>query len=637
MKNLHIYQNTLSNFFGDLAFIHNNEESTRCAFISEEKRAMKLYVPRFASVLEARLEFFANDTIENVEFSFVDLENENDVYFCSLDFLEVGLYFARIRIATAFGTFYGIRKGKRILFVRDASIKNTIQISVSRFDYPPPKRYLGGVIYHIFVDRFAKGTCNVPIKPSAKIEENWENGIPEYPEYPGAYLENNVFYGGTLYGITERLDYIASLGVSLIYLSPIFDAYSNHKYDTGDYMQVDAMFGGNEALQRLISEAKKRNIGIILDGVFNHTGSDSIYFNKKRTYTSLGAYQSKESPYFSWYEFQEYPDSYTCWWGIPILPRIHPDREECRRFFLGSGGVIEKYARMGIAGFRLDVADELSDDFIAGIKHVLCKNNPEALLYGEVWEDASNKVSYGVQKQYYLGKELDGVMNYPLRKALLSYVLTHDPSELFYVFHEIYPNTPKRILDVQMNLLGTHDTERILTALAGEHKSGASNAELCKKRMSAKERALGIKRLKMLYTVIATLPGIPTIYYGDEVGLEGYSDPFNRMPYPYGHEDRDLLSHYVKIGAVRKENSVYKCGEFSLVSLTGTHLVFYRKENLYVYLTVLNQSDRSMQISFSEQCEDLLRNQKETKFIISPISATIIKAKKEFEIQINEG
>ena len=637
MEKLHIRPNSLSDFFGDLRFIHNDEENARCAFTLEEKRSIKLLIPRFASVLEAKLEILINNTLENAFFSFVDLENGNDVYLCSLDFLKVGLYFARIRLETAFGTFYGIRNGKKILFVRDASAKNTVQISVSQFDYPAPERYLGGIIYHIFVDRFAKGTHNVPIKANAKIEENWENGIPEYPAYPGAYIENNIFYGGTLYGVAERLDYLAALGVSLIYLSPIFDAYSNHKYDTGDYMQVDEMFGGSEALQYLIAEAKKRNVGIILDGVFNHTGSDSVYFNKKGTHSSLGAYQSKESPYFPWYEFQDHPDAYTCWWGIPILPRIHPDREDCRRFFLGSGGVIEKYARMGIAGFRLDVADELSDDFIAGIKQVLCKNNPEALLYGEVWEDASNKISYGVQKQYYLGKELDGVMNYPLRKALLSYVVKHDPAELFYVFHEVYPNTPKRVLDMQMNLLGTHDTERILTALAGEHKDGMTNAERCQKRMNFEERMLGIRRLKMLYTVIATLPGLPMIYYGDEVGLEGYSDPFNRMPYPYGHEDNDLLSYYVKIGSVRRENSVYKSGDFLLVSLTESHLIFLREEESYVYLTVLNQSDHSLIISFTEQSEDLLTNQKETKYIISPISATIIKTKKEFEIQINEG
>ena len=634
MKKLYIQENSLSDFCADLRFVHNETENNRCAFLHDESRTLRLYVPRSASVLDATLEVACRGERKRKSFTFQEVLGANDVYSCSLDFLEMGLYFGCIRVFTAFGDFFGQRKGKTIHFVRDASVGDTIQLSVSHFAYPVPDRYFGGVIYHIFVDRFSKGKRKVPIKPGAKIEENWEDGGPEYPEYPGAYLENNCFYGGTLYGVAERLDYLSSLGVSLIYLSPIFEAYSNHKYDTGDYMQVDAMFGGNEALQHLIAEAKKRNIGIILDGVFNHTGSDSIYFNKNGRYPSLGAYQSESSPYFSWYSFQKHPDVYTCWWGIPILPRIHPDREECRSFFLGNGGVIEKYASMGVAGFRLDVADELSDDFIAGIKRVLSEKDPKSLLYGEVWEDASNKVSYGVQKQYYLGKELDGVMNYPLRKALLSYVLFRDTSELFYVFDEVYSNTPKRILDAQMNLIGTHDTERILTALAGEHRDDATNAELSKKRLSAEERRIGIKRLKMLYTAIATLPGLPMIYYGDEVGLEGYSDPFNRMPYPYGHEDFDLLAHYVKIGAIRRENSVYKQGDFSLITLTDVHMIFAREAGSYIYLTVLNQGDAPMKISFSCKSTDLLSEKKDTEFILDPISATIIKTKKEFQIQI---
>ncbi len=634
MKNLRIEQSSPSNFFGDLSFIHDERESDCCAFLSAEKRVLALRIAHTLGVTEAHFEVFAHGDRRSLPLTFEALCGADDIYQCSLQFLGVGLYFGRIRLLTAFGEFFGIRRGKRIQFVRDASVGDTLQISVSRFAYPAPDRYLGGVIYHIFVDRFAKGSRVIPPKVGAKIVENWENGVPEYPAYPGAYLENNTFYGGTLYGVAERLDDLAALGVSLIYLSPIFEAYSNHKYDTGDYMKVDSMFGGDEALRYLIDQAKKRGIGIILDGVFNHTGSDSVYFNKKGTYPSLGAYQSKDSPYFSWYSFQNFPQEYTCWWGIPILPRIHPDRKECREFFLGRDGVIEKYARMGIAGFRLDVADELSDDFIAGIKRVLSESDPKALLYGEVWEDASNKISYGVRKQYYLGKELDGVMNYPLRGALLSYVQKRDPSELMYIFDEVYPNTPKRILDAQMNLLGTHDTERILTALAAEHREGVGNTELAKKRMNAEERALGKRRLKMLYTVIATLPGLPMVYYGDEVGLEGYSDPFNRMPYPYGSEDMELLSHYKKIGAIRRENSVYKRGDFILLSLTDAHLIFGRESRSYVYLTILNQGEEPLRLSLSEESSDLISNEKGTAFCISPLTATIIKTKKNFKLRI---
>ncbi len=634
MENLRIDHNVVSHFFGDLTFLHGASENTSCAFLSSEKRALLLYVPHTMAVMDAFFELQANEVHLSQPFFFDSIVGTMDLYRCDLGFLNVGLYFGRIRLTTAVGEFFSIRRGKRIEFVKNSMVGSTLQISVSRFAYPAPDRYLGGVIYHIFVDRFSKGSRVVPKKETARIVDNWENGVPEFPAYPGAYLENNTFYGGTLYGVAERLDELLSLGVSLIYLSPVFEAYSNHKYDTGDYMKVDSMFGGDEALAFLIAEAEKRGIGIILDGVFNHTGSDSVYFNKKGTYPTLGAYQSKESPYFSWYSFQKHPDEYTCWWGIPILPRIHPDREDCREYFLGNGGVIEKYACMGIAGFRLDVADELSDDFIAGIKQVLCENDPKSLLYGEVWEDASNKVAYGIRKQYYLGKELDGVMNYPLRKALLAYVLHQDPSELFYIFDEVYPNTPKRILDVQMNLLGTHDTERILTALAGEHREGTTNAELAVKRMTKEERALGTKRLKMLYTVIATLPGMPMIYYGDEAGLEGYADPFNRMPYPYGNEDHELLSHYKNIGMIRRKNSVYKRGDFSLITLTDTQMIFLRKSRMSAYLTVLNQGTDPLMLSFSEQATDLLSGEKGTLFSVTAASATILKTKKSFELQL---
>lgn len=634
MKNLRIEENACAHFYADLQFVHDNAVTDRCAFVSKERRALILRVPRSICLINAFLEISVHDERKSIPLFFDSLDAETELYCCDLACLNVGLYFGYIRITTIFGTFCSMRQGTRLYFSKNEAFGDTLQISVSDFLNPVPDRYFGGAIYHIFVDRYAKGSHPVPQKAGARIVENWENGVPEFPAYPGAYLENNTYYGGTLYGVAERLDDIAALGVTLIYLSPIFEAYSNHKYDTGDYMHVDSMFGGDDALQYLVNEAKKRGIGILLDGVFNHTGSDSIYFNKKGTYPSVGAYQSKESPYYSWYSFQRYPEVYECWWGIPILPRIHPDGEECRAYFLGQGGVIEKYARMGIAGFRLDVADELSDDFIAGIKHTLCAHDPKSLLYGEVWEDASNKIAYGIRKSYYLGAELDGVMNYPLRKALLTYVIDHESDELRYVFCEVYPNTPKRILDAQMNLLGTHDTERILTVLGEEDVSGLSNADLAIKRMMPERRALAKKRLKMLYTVVATLPGLPMIYYGDEVGLEGYADPFNRMPYPYGNEDLDLLLHYRRIAEIRTKNKVYKCGEFALIAITDTFLVFSRTEGAYAYLTVLNQDLCPLRMMFTERGIDLLSGTKGQKLDIQPLSATIIKIRKNFEFEI---
>ena len=385
----------------------------------------------------------------------------------------------------------------------------------------------------------------------------------------------------------------------------------------------------------MIKKAREYGIGIILDGVFNHTGSDSVYFNRYGTYDSVGAYQSRESEYYSWYDFQDYPNKYTSWWGIDILPRIHPDKPECRRFFVGEDGVIAKYARMGIDGFRLDVADELSDDFIAGIKAVLNRYNKESVLYGEVWEDASNKIAYDTRKRYYLGAELDGVMNYPIRKGILDFLTASDPAALRYALGTVTNNAPKRIRDMQMNLLGTHDTMRILTALGGEKSQGRSNEYLSKKRMNDLERGIAKRRLRMAYTILATIPGIPTIFYGDEAGLEGYHDPFNRMPYPWGKEDQNLIQFYRKIGKIRRDNCVYCDGDFKLLVLDERLLVFSRRKNDDVFITAVNNSGMSINIEFAKDAQAMITtsiNDGKKKFEIPAYTAEIFKTEYKNEI-----
>ncbi len=633
MDHFRIQKESITCFYGDILFIHGKIPNKRRAFLINESRSMLLRIPRIYGVLDSFFEYNADGEQKIIPFKFHAFSHAEDELLASLSTLKVGLYFGRIHLKTALGDFYGVSQNGRIFFSREIDPHGTVQISVSSFS-SRNNTYLGGAIYHIFVDRFAKGKRKVEKKPGAIVVEDWSKGIPEYPEYPGAHLENNTFYGGTLYGVAEKMDYFVSLGVSLLYLSPIFEAYSNHKYDTADYMTVDRMFGGERALRHLIKEAEKRGIGILLDGVFNHTGSDSIYFNKNGTYPSLGAYQSTESPYYSWYEFSKHPDSYECWWGIPILPRIHPDRYACGEFFLGDKGVIKKYMDMGIAGFRLDVADELSDHFISGIKKRLLETNRNALLYGEVWEDASNKIAYGVRKKYYLGKELDGVMNYPLRTALIAYFKDQSTDALDFYINEIFANMPKHVADAQMNLLGTHDTIRILTALGGESPEGYSTEALSKKKMTSEQYEHGKKVLKMLYTVIATLPGLPTIYYGDEVGLEGYADPFNRLPYPHGNEDVDLLSHYRQIGMLRKRHSVYKKGDFALLSLTKEHFIFMRRARSSAYITVANQSDEVLALSFEAPAVDLLSGKSSTELCVMPQTATVIRTSKNFKLKI---
>ena len=272
------------------------------------------------------------------------------------------------------------------------------------------------------------------------------------------------------------------------------------------------------------------------------------------------------------------------------------DTESYRKFILGDGGVIEKWVKKGIDGFRLDVADELSDEFLRILNKKLKGINPHGIIYGEVWEDASNKIAYGTRKRYFLGNELDSVMNYPFREAVIEY-LKYGNSELFaQTCRMLTSHYPKANADVLMNLLGTHDTERILTVLGGENGEGYSNKELSTKKLTANQRKKATNILKLAYTIIATVPGIPCIYYGDEAGMEGYRDPFNRLPFPWGREEKDLLEHYRKIGKIRTNEELYKDGYFDIVECTPEVLAFARyKENQFA-LTVVNRGDSKLHI-----------------------------------------
>ncbi len=630
MKSSEFFTNVFSRgaAVGDILFRHGNREANRtCAFDLKEAACAAVHVPRQLGATQVFLECFneaGNKLVRRLPCQWRSLYQDMDVYDADLSVMHTGLYFARVLLMTPFGKMTGIWQDRSLVFSSDANAAPSIQLSFSDFAFDAPKDMYGGIIYHIFVDRFSKGG-DVPQKENTIINPDWDTGIPQFAPYNGAPLKNNMFFGGTLWGIRDKLPYLASLGVTTLYLSPIFDSPSNHKYDTADYMKVDPMFGGEEALRALIQAAAEHRIGIILDGVFNHTGADSIYFNKFGKYDSIGACQSTDSPYYPWYDFQSYPHAYTSWWGIDILPRIHPDVPACGDYFIRQNGVIRHYARMGIRGFRLDVADELSDTFLSKIKNALTEEAPGSVLYGEVWEDASNKIAYGMRKKYFLGKELDGVMNYPVREGLIAYFTSADTGPLSYALREVTEHAPERILHAQMNLLGTHDTVRILTALGGKEAGNRSNAELSVACMTARERACGIARLKMAYTVLATLPGVPSIYYGDEAGLEGYSDPFNRRPFPWGREDEDLCRYYKKIGRIRRKNPVYKTGAFRLLSLNEDALIFARFTDSEAYVTVINRTKQKQAYAFSSAAVNLISHRRADCLYVKPQSAAIFK------------
>ncbi|MBR6742368.1 MAG: glycoside hydrolase family 13 protein [Clostridia bacterium] len=491
-------------------------------------------------------------------------------------------------------------------------------------NFTTPEWFHGRTMYQIFPDRFYR-TGNCKKRADAVINDDWENGIPQFAEVVGGEIENNEFFGGTLDGITEKLDYIASLGADVIYLNPIFEAYSNHKYDTADYMRVDEMLGGDRALERLLSEAEKRDIRIILDGVFNHTGSDSVYFNAKGRYASLGAAQSENSPYRSWYRFKE-DGSYECWWGIKILPRLDHDGEGCADYFLSDNGVIAKYLKMGASGWRLDVADELSDSFLDGIRRAAVKAKSDAVIIGEVWENAATKIAYGARRRYLLGEQLDSVMNYPFRNALISYLTAENAEMLAHTLTEIFSTYPRSVSHSLMNIIGTHDTERILSVLGDRDFDLCSMRELSTRRLSADARDKAKKLLKIASAIQYTAYGVPSLYYGDEAGMEGYRDPFCRMPFPWGREDSELVSHYKRLGEIRKSSSLFADGEFKVLYAGCAVIIFERRKGDKVVYLIANASDNSFNFAINGACTDLLTHESfDESITLPPYSVRIIK------------
>ena len=357
------------------------------------------------------------DEPQDQSFEFLSTENGIDRYFLPIKLDKEfcgdsdGLFYYEFLFLRGYETLFS-SSVNNVDFELSEHSENKFRLLVYSPEYETPEWFHGGTMYQIFTDRFFCGEGNIGTRADVIMNDDWDNGVKQYAEYPGAPVANNEFFGGNLWGIAEKLDYLESLGVTVIYLNPIFKAYSSHKYDTGDYMKVDSMFGGEAALEKLIEKCKERGIRIILDGVFNHTGSDSVYFNRYGNYDSVGAYQSKDSKYSDWYFFKEFPESYECWWNIEILPKLNPECVECRDFLCNKGGVAEKYMKMGIGGWRLDVADELSNDFLDILRHTV-KNasNGEGIIIGEVWENAADKIAYGKRRRYFRGKQLDSVMN----------------------------------------------------------------------------------------------------------------------------------------------------------------------------------------------------------------------------------
>lgn len=470
-----------------------------------------------------------------------------------------------------------------------------------------------GVVYQIFPDRFCRLELPDPagMVGSRTIHENWSD-LPDWRPDAQGEVRNCDFFGGSLQGILSKLDDLADFGVTVLYLNPVFESASNHRYNTADYRAIDPMLGTEDDFHHLCQEAKRRGIRVILDGVFNHTGSQSRYFNADGFYSDTGATQSPDSPYYHWYSFHPWPADYDAWWGIRTLPAVREDAPDYRDFIIrGQDSVVRHWLRAGASGWRLDVADELPDDFIGEIRTAMEETAPDSFLLGEVWEDATTKIAYSTRRRYLLGQELHGVMNYPFRTALIAYLLGGDADEFRETLESLRENYPPHAFYSLMNFLSTHDTPRILTVLGADHVPG-SKEERAVFRLSPARRQLGLKRLRLAALVLFTFPGAPTVYYGDEAGMEGWEDPFNRAGYPWGQEDSELKSFFSKLAHLRREQPALQTGQLHWRWTAGSLLVFARELDGQLLTTVVNAADTPQTLTlpwFGDTARDLLSSE----------------------------
>ncbi len=520
---------------------------------------------------------FNKDNEKSLSFEMTDDCNclEGNFYTRSAEIsLEEGLYFYHFLMYTTDGERRLLNKGGGF---GDFEPKNgtDFQLTVYEKGFETPTHTRGGIIYQIFPDRFARGENNLPYPKDRYIKSDW-NEIPEYTQDNTFKCLGNDYYCGNLKGIEQKLDYIASLGVTMIYLNPIFEAHSNHRYNTADYFKIDPLLGDEGDFISLCKSAKEKAIDIILDGVFSHTGDDSIYFNAKKRYGEGGAYNNKDSEYYSWYKFKGNTKEYHSWWGVKSLPEINEDDSDFTEFITGENGVIRYWMRRGAAGFRLDVADELPDAFLDKVRIAVKSENPDGYLLGEVWEDATNKISYGARRRFLRGKQLDSVMNYPFANAIVDFISGGNGKDFAEAVMTVLENYPPQALHNLMNHIGTHDTERILTRLAGEPVAGRKRDWQAKQVLTTEQYQKGKKMLKLAALLQYTLVGLPSLYYGDEAGLTGYGDPFCRGTYPWGNEDTELLDFYKKLGRARKNCTAFKEGSLEFLAVGLGYALFRR-------------------------------------------------------------
>jgi len=510
------------------------------------------------------------------------------------------------------------------------------QLTVYEKDFMTPGWMKEAVMYQIFPDRFARGNeaqAKTGLEYHKKLgrpviyHEDW-NELPLYKAAEGMDCYQPCdYYGGDLQGVLSKLDYLHDLGVTVIYLNPITEANSNHRYNTSDYLKVDPVLGTEEDFRELVEAARERGIRIILDGVFSHTGDDSVYFNKYGNYDGVGAYQSKDSPYYNWYRFTDYPDKYSSWWGFDTLPEINEKEQSWIDFVIEKeDSVLATWLGRGAAGFRLDVADELPDETIAQMRNAIKYIGQDNALIGEVWENATTKESHGENRKYALGGGLDSVSNYPLKDEIIRFILHNIDADEFKNFlvaqHENYP---KEMYYSLMNLLSNHDIARIRSVFSTTvNPTELSREEQAHLVVTPAQEKEGAARQKMAVALQFTLPGMPCVYYGDEVGMMGMFDPFNRQAYEV--RDDEMREFHAQLAALRRKNDCLRTGHclFATHSANTIGILRYcfRGKDAFgnvaedgMFLTLVNRAETKETVVVDLFSEEQIQTEEELEYL----------------------
>ena len=527
---------------------------------------------------------------------------------------------------------------KKFYMSKDSKIVENISFSDMdklSVNFEVPDWVKGKVMYHIFVDRFNKGKNDlfVPMK-NRNIYNSFNDEMMIGPDSKGIW--NNDFYGGNIEGIIEKLPYIKSLGVSIIYLSPIMLSQSNHRYDTSDYSMVDPYVGSNDDLKRLCDKAHSMGINVILDAVFNHTGNDSKYFNEYGNYNELGAFQSCDSKYYPFYRKHHFNNNtyFDYWWGMKNLPVCDSSSLEWQEYICGNGGIIDLWFSMGIDGLRLDVADELTDEFIEGIRKAVKRNKEDGFIIGEVWKNPMRMNRSYISS----GKGMDTVMDYLLVDALIRYLKYSDVDKIKDILNQIQNEYPDDTIKSLMNFTSTHDISRAVNIfgtnrfkLDGEWSWNLLDEDYNKSSsftMSNEEYKKAIELLKTYLFTLTFMPGNISIFYGDEIGIIGEGNLSNRKPYPWDNQDKELLEYFKTIGEIRKKEPFLENAELNILDINGIYLMFERIGEDFKTLTTINRTDKESLITIPSEYENhskIYTLKKSTKNVLKPYGGITLK------------